>query len=152
MSPLRVKQAVTALSPAIVLATTGEAQAGVNDTKYMSPLKSRQAYLALRFTSTDLTMTAGGLLTVAHGLGVVPKRVYLTLKCVTADATYAVNDLIEVGGQDEGSSQSAGTNVRKDATNVYVRVGGNGMLLLNTSGSGFNIVLANYRLIVTAEL
>lgn len=110
-------------------------------------------YLASRrFVSSEQSMTAGGLLTIPHGLGAVPSLTYLTLKCTTADGTNSVGDLIDMGGVSEASSQSAGTEIRKDATNLYVRIGSGGIVLLNTSGTVYNITLSNYRLIATAEL
>lgn len=123
-----------------------------SDTNPATPAWVNGRLIARVFTSADQTMTAGGLLTIAHGLGSVPKRVFIQLKCTTADGVYALNDIIEVAGVDEGSAQSAGITVRKDATNIYVRVGTGGFILLNNSGAVYNITLANYRLIAKAEL
>lgn len=103
------------------------------------------------FESAQQTMTAGGLITVAHGIGRVPQFLQLNLICTTADAYSALGDIIPISlGTTEASSQSAGVTIRIDATNVYVRVGTGGMIILNNSGTTVNITLTNYRMIVKA--
>lgn len=76
------------------------------------------------FTSTDQTITAAGLLTLAHGLGVSPKLMRFSLRCTVISAGYAVNDVIEVHpGITTTSTGNAGFAVYTDATNIYIRFG-----------------------------
>lgn len=118
-----------------------------------SPEWTRGLLNKRKFTSSDQVMTAGGLITVAHGLGAKPSKLTLELKCTTADGTYSLNDMLPTNlGVDEASSQSGGRTVRWDATNVYVRIGSGGVLLHNNSGAAYNITLTNFRLVITAEL
>lgn len=107
----------------------------------------------IRFVSTQQSMTAGGLITVAHGLGAEPTKFFLKLICKTADSVNSVGDKLSIPiGVSEASSQSAGVTVKQDETYVYVRVGSGGLVLMNNSGSVYNITLSNYRMIVIAEL
>ena len=47
MTPLRVAQAITALSPAPTIASQAEAEAGTDNTKFMTPLRTSQEITAL---------------------------------------------------------------------------------------------------------
>lgn len=76
------------------------------------------------FTSTDQTITAAGLLTLAHSLSEAPKIMRFILKCTVINAGYAVNDIIEVHpGITTTSTGNAGFAVYSDATNIYIRFG-----------------------------
>ena len=46
MSPLRVKQAITANAPTPTIASTAEAQAGTNNTNFITPLRMREGFNA----------------------------------------------------------------------------------------------------------
>jgi hypothetical protein len=46
MSPLRVKQAITANAPTPTIASTAEAQAGANNTNFITPLRMREGFNA----------------------------------------------------------------------------------------------------------
>lgn len=76
------------------------------------------------FTSTDQTITAAGLLTLAHGLEVIPSIMRFSLRCTVISAGYAVDDIIEVHpGITTTSTGNAGFAVYTDATNIYIRFG-----------------------------
>ncbi|HRS29503.1 MAG TPA: hypothetical protein P5255_14695 [Phycisphaerae bacterium] len=62
-----------------------------------------------RYQSSELTLTAGVALGVAHGLGTAPGRVWAMLKCTDAggDAGYAQNDLVPAHYLLYGSTASA---------------------------------------------
>ncbi len=76
------------------------------------------------FTSTDQTITAAGLLTLAHSLSEVPKIMRFSLRCTVISAGYAVNDVIEVHpGITTTSTGNAGFAAYSDATNIYIRFG-----------------------------
>ncbi len=82
------------------------------------------AHLAsLRFTSSDLTITPGGLLTIAHGLTTKPKHITLWVKCTDAggDAGYDQNDEVMISTANDSSASARAMPVWRDATNIYVR-------------------------------
>jgi len=73
------------------------------------------------FTSTAQTITSGGLLTLAHGLGYKPDEFYCWLTNVTAQAGWVTGDVVPIGV----SPNYGGTGIQQciyaDTTNVYVR-------------------------------
>lgn len=102
------------------------------------------------FVSANQAVVAGSnLITVAHGLGAVPKLIFAHLKCTTAEQNYAVNDEVLVPYADD--TGAAAINNIADATNVYF----NGTLprLRNkTTGSVFTPTAANWRMVLKAFL
>lgn len=106
------------------------------------------AFAALPYVSTEQTITSGGLLTLAHGLGAAPSMVAFQLSCQTAEGGYAVGDKPYL--PDSSFDPMA---CRSDATNVYVRFNSGSPLfrLCNkTTGAPFNLTNANWKLIVRA--
>lgn len=97
------------------------------------------------FASSEQTITLGGLLTIAHGLGATPTLFTPQLVCKTADNGWAVNDVIQ---------QSVnGMVMYADATNVYVRVSNTAIQSLNkTTGATVSLTPASWRLIMKAYL
>lgn len=106
------------------------------------------------FASSQQTITGGGLLTLAHSLGVAPKLISAYLVCQTAELGYAVNDQVEVSlvvNSTAGNTRANG--VYFDATNVYVRFfnGGGVFTIANkTTGNTSTITDANWKLVVRA--
>ena len=66
------------------------------------------------FVSTDQTITTGGSLTLAHGLGTAPRAWQVLFVCVTTDLGYAVGEVVSTG-----SAQMPA--IWPDATNLNVR-------------------------------
>jgi hypothetical protein len=77
--------------------------------------------LSAGYVSAQQTITSAGLITLAHGLALQPKLVMLELVCTTADAGYAINDVILMGPQSTTSGTNRANAVYYDATNVNVR-------------------------------
>lgn len=106
-----------------------------------------------QFLSAAQTITSAGALTLAHSLGAVPKVVNLFVKCVTAEAGYSIGDEVLVG-PDHYSTQditSRGFSVVSDATNINIRIGSDGVNVINkSSGIGTAITNANWSLLVRA--
>lgn len=102
------------------------------------------------FTSSEQTVTFGGSLTLAHGLGATPTLVRLQLKCITAEGDYSIGDIYELGaGATSGTDKS--TAVWCDATNVNIRFAGAAPNISRKSfGSDFAITAAKWKLIVKA--
>lgn len=109
-----------------------------------------------RFTSVDQTITASGTLTLTHGLEVVPFHVSYLLKCITAEAGYAVGDLVVYNHAPSSSSAADqyGLTADIDATNIYIKFGSLAatLIILNKStGNGATITNTSWKLIVKAE-
>lgn len=140
--------ASTTLAGTVRLATNAESLAGTSSTIAMTPA-GHAASTGLRrlFPLPDQVITNSGLVTIAHGLGVMPKFTQARLKCLTAANGYAVGDEMITG--DHYDSPNLGVTIRVDATNVYVRYASAGIAILpNGGGAGVGIVNANYAFIV----
>lgn len=89
------------------------------------------------YVSPDQVMTAGGTLTIAHGLGVLPKAVLAFLRCVVADANGQVGDVVPVGtridNNDNTTTRVEGANVSFNSTNVMVAFSNNAFRNFNTT-------------------
>lgn len=99
------------------------------------------------FLSADQTITFAGTLTIAHGLGAIPKVVTGFLKCTTAELGYSIGDIVCIPIGQNGATASSGASVNIDATNLVVRYGSSGnpiSILHKTTGSASNITTANW--------
>jgi len=76
----------------------------------------------LSFTSTEQTIAAGGVLTLAHSLAVIPLLVQLRAICTTAELGYSIGNIVLVSTA-AGYSTSNGLTVEINATNVIVYFG-----------------------------
>lgn len=110
------------------------------------------------FTSANQTITAGGLLTLAHGLGVAPSTddIIPFIYCNTAEHGYSIGNTIPVNPHlNTDSTAGRGQVISADATNVYVRFGNaaNTYSILNkTTGANANITNANWRFIIKVKI
>lgn len=110
------------------------------------------------FVSTGQTITAGGSLTIAHGLGAVPKLVTPELVCTSAEGGYSVNDVVPIywGPIDFNSAlTNSGVSCVPDATNLNIRFGSsvspNTLYVLNkTTGNPVGITNSSWSFIVRA--
>lgn len=137
-------------SPAIISATN--VQDAIDELAARDP-----GQLSQFFESTAQTITAGGGLTIAHGLSAAPKMVQLHLSCTGAENGYSIGDKLAVpaGIVPDASSASRNAGVTSDATNIYVRfgTGGSGQLFLagnKSSGSLVGLTNGNWALFVRA--
>jgi len=83
-------------------------------------LLSAQGFTAY-FQSADQTITSGGALTIAHGLGRTPIYVLAFLKNVSAVAGYTVGDVTPVTIHNQDAAGGRGQAITFDATNLSVR-------------------------------
>lgn len=107
------------------------------------------------FTSSDQTFSFGTAVTVAHGLGVVPKIVITQLICQSADAGFATNDIVSIANSStdaDGGGTSRGFVTWIDSTNINCRFEQQGYLLANkTNGAAQTaITAANWKLRIIA--
>jgi hypothetical protein len=106
---------------------------------------------SIKYTSPNQTITSGGALTLAHGLGAAPKHVHFALYCNTPEFNYSAGDIIPLLGFAQGNNQ--GVSVTSDATNLYLRYGSSAStfsVLNKTTGLSSNITNASWRLIAYA--
>lgn len=114
-------------------------------------------YLPSRFTSSAQTITSGGSLTIAHGLGAVPFIVSYYLQCTTAEYNYAIGDKLFAGMVDVGINGANGTGVSvstNGTTNIDIRFGSVSPVFLalnKTSGAAVQLTNANWALYVYAQ-
>jgi hypothetical protein len=103
------------------------------------------------FTSTDQTITSGGLLTIAHGLGVVPKSIQVFLVCQDAEQGYLIGDIVQMNVS--GSGNDRGYTSVVNSTNVRIRFSdqANVFRILNfTDGMRVNATNAGWKLRIIA--
>lgn len=109
------------------------------------------------FESSQQTITSGGSLTLAHGLGSKPKLYQAFLVNVNSDGGYSPGDEVAINPHGMNNDPSSrGVAMVPDATNINCRFGTssgpNSWVMINkTNGSGENInAAANWKLIVRA--
>lgn len=109
------------------------------------------AVRGLPYVSSKQVITSAGLLTLAHGLGAAPSFPKFSLECVTADAGYAIGDVIPVHlGADGGTKCNSAWS---DATNIRIRFSDLNPCFNTahkTSGTAVGLTNANWRLIARA--
>jgi hypothetical protein len=106
------------------------------------------------FQSADQTITSGGLLTIAHGLGKTPTIFHAFLKNVTAQADCVTGDItpISPGAFFDGTAVR-GVTITADATNILVRYSGSTnvfRILARTSANDVLLTNANWTFFVRA--
>lgn len=119
----------------------------------MSGISGAPAKLSKEFVSSEQAITSGGLLTLAHLMGVKPKVIQFISICKTAEGGYAINDEIIVDTTDSGNAGNTGLCVKFDATNIIIRFGSAGTVwfyLDTSSGNRTALTNANWKLIVRA--
>lgn len=97
------------------------------------------------FMSSYQTITSGGLLTLAHGLGAEPTRlISLYLQCTTAEGGWLVNDVTLTSPTQGNGGANRGLGIYWDSTNVYVRYGSGGSVFDHVNKTtGAAIALSN---------
>ena len=100
------------------------------------------------YDSGQQTITAGGSLTLPHGLGVQPLLMELYLHCTTAEGNYSINDEVvalnchQLAGGDASGGRGVTTN--PDATNLNIRFGSaSGNFVINNKTSGAQLIATN---------
>lgn len=110
---------------------------------------------SVAFASGERSITSGGALTIAHGLGEIPRNVWGRLVCKTAEHGYAVDDEVYVSTHGAVGGTDQGISIVPDATNLNVRFGsaGSPLVVMNkTTGAGSGITPANWRLKLWAQV
>lgn len=135
-------------------ATGGDPGDGkINATGYQ--LNGTSLPVTKSYTSSNQTITAAGLLTLAHSLGAMPVIVQVRLKCLTAELNYSIGDevMIDFFGGYQGGNTGQCLSVVPDATNLNIRYGGAANVFAvpnKTTGILANITNANWAAIFRA--
>lgn len=108
------------------------------------------------YVSSPQVVLGASLITLSHGLGVVPKIVSYEYVCTVAAANYSIGDVIQLPAVDFGSATTAqyGFSTTKTSTQLLIRCASSGGFLIadKTTGGVVNAatVAANFQLIVRA--
>jgi len=106
--------------------------------------------------SSAYSITSGGLITWAHGLGAKPFNVSIFGKCTTAEEGYSIGDEAElslVSNSSSGASRSNGVTV--DDTNVRIRLNNSADVFTighNDTGNLVGVSNGNWDLYIRASL
>ena len=104
---------------------------------------------ATKYVSSAQTITAGGALTLAHGLGITPTNItaLLTMTATGTDAGYVTNDAVyyNIAPQSDSAADAKGMSVTVDSTNIGVRFGSGATnsLAINNKATGATTALTN---------
>lgn len=103
-----------------------------------------------RFQSAEQTITANAIHTVAHQLGVLPRKFGAVLRCKTAELGFAVGDEVTVGNY---AGADTGFECLVDAGNAMVIAATTLSILRRnaTIGASTGITAGNWRLVLRAE-
>lgn len=120
-------------------------------------ISSTASGLSNEFISADQVITSGGALTLAHGLGTMPKLVQCRIRNLVADQAYSIGDelLMDIGVfETAGATVMQGLSVVADAVNITIRYGGHPtvftIMAKDGGATGGSITLANWAFIVRA--
>ena len=103
--------------------------------------------------SSNIAWSVSAATAFTHGLGLIPILVDYRLVCLTAEAGYAVGDLLDVGAI--MWNRADGTPVRflprVDATAITIAFNGSGPALIPNTGGAINTCTpANWALVIAA--
>ena len=101
---------------------------------------------SVTYTSPDQVITAGGALTLSHGLAVKPKHVHVILNCITAEDGFSIGDDFILAYGNQGNNQ--GVSIVPDATNLNIRYGSAAAtfsVINKTTGASISITNANWK-------
>jgi hypothetical protein len=95
------------------------------------------------FQSTDQTITSGGSLTIAHGLGSEPVNIQAFLKAINAVLGYSVGDVTPVTTYITEAT-GRGQSIVPDATNLNIRISNVGAaFVINRKDTGAAATITN---------
>jgi len=106
-----------------------------------------------RYFSGDQSITAGGTLTLPHGLGVRPRRVWGELRCITTEGNYSAGDIVSYPESIFDGVSPMSWACTPDGTNLNARLASTAQwrILNKTSGASLPITATNWRVRLYAE-
>lgn len=163
----------TSLLPVVTSGTSilkGDGSGGVSNasagTDYLTPtgngsgltgITAGQVSGLTSFVSSQQTITSGGTLTIAHGLGSQPSTVSIRLVCQNTSGAYSPGDVVYVGNYFvDGSSNASGASLVADTSNLIIRYangfgGGTAFTILNkTTAAVIQVANADWRAVFVA--
>lgn len=100
------------------------------------------------YTSTAQTITNGGTLTLAHGLGTTPIMCQPILQCVNTSSGYTAGQESFYNCSGDVTDVNTGMTILRDATNIVIRFGTTGQEATNpTTGAAFTVPTADFKMI-----
>lgn len=130
-----------------------------NSGKFLKTNGTATSWITIPFTkeyvSTGQAIAAAGLISLTHGLGAIPKLTAFTLKCISAELGYSVNDLAEINyAQYDGVTtvHTYGFTPVKTSTQILIRVGSDLGICVANKGNGdvSQIDVSKWQLIASA--
>jgi hypothetical protein len=112
--------------------------------------------LTRAYKSTGQTITSGGSLVLAHGLGVKPSLFQVSLICQTAEHNYSIGDELFVSSSEQPEAAAGvdyGYVVTASPTQIVVRFGNAATVfqtLNKAGGTRVNLTNANWNFVVRA--
>lgn len=121
----------------------------------LAPTTATANITPTRSETAGQIITAGGALTLVHGLSATPKKVWYDLICVTAELGYSVGQRLVAQSVTGKNGAGPGLTIVPDATNLNIRFN-NGSPVFQIcrfdTGAQVNITNANWRVIFYSEL
>ena len=115
--------------------------------------QSTKAYLSARlspsYAPSDQTVSLSSKLTLAHGIGAVPSRMQVQLKCATADAPYIVGEVLDAPTSAQVGGVEYGVNTSATSTSLNIRTG-SAISVLTDAGAAKNLNVANWVYVIKA--
>lgn len=140
---------------AMIAKDTGVVAAGAAGVSGNDLVTVGQLGLSKYYESLEQVITSGGLLTLPHGLGAVPKLVTGELVCKTAEQGYSIGQIIgaQIWFYSDSAVDNKGVTFVRDAFNLTGRYGSNAIVFSAnhfTTGTGIPLTNTSWRLIVRA--
>jgi hypothetical protein len=108
--------------------------------------------LSKEYVSPDQTIVSNALVTMAHGLGAIPKSVQILLICQVAEFGYDIGDVVDVSNYmgNNDNATSSGITMKLTTTQILARQFNAYYIGNFDSGSIATINIANWKLRVRA--
>lgn len=131
------------------------------DGQFLSQASGIPAWATLPFSksfeSAQQAITAGGSLTLAHGLGAKPKLYLAALQCTTANIGYSIGDEVLINpnsnATDSSDRNDQGISLVPDSTNISIRFGSDALvfaIIRKDNGGSVSITPSSWQLVVRA--
>lgn len=149
LGAVQVPAASETVAGKVELATAAEVYFGTDSTRAVTALGIKTALgFSKYYASPEATVAFNGVTPFTHGLGVRPMFVRLHLRCLTAEAGYAVGDEISYCSMDNYTTY--GLTLSMNATQVTVALQGGMRVFHKSTTVGTGITAANWRWVVYA--
>lgn len=145
-------------SPVLTGTPSAPTPSAADNTTKLATTAFVQGKVRAKATSSAYTITSGGLITWAHGLGAAPMFVTVKVKCLVADQGYSIGDEVIVGTALMNTTTigpNTGYQARIDSTNVYLRIADNASaiwVLNGTTGARGELINSRWELYIGASL